>query len=497
MKKLILFTLLVGGLASLALQAVAQSIDASKPQAPEFVVRGPQESGAALGSEALGSMVVPVAPMPPLPPGPLTVLGNRLRESGVSPGLTLINANFRNPSTGISRGKSANYGELMFSVGLDLEKIAGLSSTELNITQVVHRPSSNTDQYLFQTGSAFTPFPVLNKATDLANFTVSHRTLDDRLKLEFGRMNLTREFMVGNMCSGCILSAQATVLNQPGISKSVWGATARYALDPYRTIGLGVLEDNPDKWQKTSGWNWGHSSSIGTIAVLNYTQRRGFEDTPLPYKLETGLFHSTSSYSDALYNTDGSSQAENSAGTPLQHNGRSGGYVQGRKVYWRGGSPGVPENLAAYGGVVLSPGAGEKYPLEAYVGTEWSGFAPSNPLAMIGSTLRFIRLSEQRALFEQQTRKGYTTAMNMMTGGAVPVVDERVPRNMFLLDVHGRVGLMPGVFLEGSVQYLKNPNALIPATTERIRNGFMTSLMLVVDFGVVSGLSRMPGDKIF
>lgn len=497
MKKPILSTLLVSGLATLALQAVAQTTGAPPPQTPESPLRGPQESGAALGSETLGSMAVPAAPMPPLPPGPLTGLGNQLRESGVSLGLSFINANFRNPSTGISPGNSANYGELMFNVGLDLEKIVGLPSTELNITQVVHRPSSNTDQYLFQTGSAFTPFPVLNKATDLANFTVSHRTLDGRLKLEFGRMNQTKEFMVGNMCSGCILSAQATVLNQPGLTKSVWGATARYALDQHRTIGLGVLEDNPDKWQKTTGWNWGHGSSIGTMGVLNYTQRHGFEDTPLPYKLETGLFHSTSKFNDPLYNTDGSSQAVNRTGTPLQHAGRSGGYVQGRKVYWRAGGPGVPENLAAYGGMVLAPGAGESYPVEAYVGTEWSGFVPSNPLAMIGTSLRFIRLSERRALFEQQTRRGFTTAMNIMSGGAAPVVDEPVARNMFLLDVHGRVGVMPGVFLEGSVQYLKNPNALIPATPNRIRSGYMTSLMLVFDFGVVSGLSRMPGDKIF
>lgn len=485
------------GLAMLAQGATAQTA-APEPQTHSESTRR-TDSGAALGSEALGSKALPVAPAPGLPPGPLSEAGDRLRNSGVSLGLTFVNMYFSNPSTGITPGSSANYGALAFSAGLDLEKIAGLRGTELNITQVVNRPSAHTDTYLFETGSGFTPYPVITEATDLSNFTIRKRVLDNRLKLEFGRMNLTSEYMVANMCSGCILSTQATVLNQPGVTKSVWGATARYALDQNRTVGFAVLEDNADKWQNTSGWNWGNSSSDGYIAMLNYTQRKGFDESASPYKLEAGLYHTSARYDDPLYNTDGTSSVENSAGTPLQHKGRSGLYAQGRKVYWtrEDNRPGLPENLAAYGGFAYTGGSGQEYPFEAYAGSEWSGFSASNPLAMVGFNVRYLRLSKRRALYEQQTRYGYTAALNGATGGAVAVVNEKVAQNMFLFDLHGRVGIIPGVFLDTAVQYVKNPNALIPATFERPRNGYMFSVILVADFGVLSGLARLPGDKIF
>ncbi|MFZ3118178.1 MAG: carbohydrate porin [Variovorax sp.] len=493
MKKAYLQRWAACGLASIAMGAAAQSATPT-PQASL-----PVDSGAALGSEALGSKAVPVGPEIELPPGPLTEVGNRLRDSGVSLGMTFVNMYFSNPSTGIEPGNSANYGNMIFNVGLDLGKIAGLHGTELNLTQVVNRPSRNTDTYLFQTGSGFTPYPVITTATDLANLTIRQRAMDDRLKLEFGRMNLTGEYMVGNMCSGCIMSTQATVLNQPGLTKSVWGGSARYSLDKDRTVGFAMLQDNSDNWQNTNGWDWGRGKTNGYIAMMNYTQRKGFDDSAYPYRLEAGAYHNSARYDDPLYNTDGSSKVQNSSGTPLEHKGRSGLYAQGRKVYWTrdGDRPGVPENLAAYGGFAYTAGSAQDYPFEAYAGSEWSGFSKSNPLAMVGFNVRYLRLGERRALYEQQTRLGYTMAMNAMTGGAVSVVDDRVPQNMLLFDVHGRVGLMPGVFLEASVQYLKNPNSLIPATYQRSRNGYMFSLMLVADFGVLSGLSRMPGDKIF
>ena len=459
----------------------------------------PADPSAALGGEALGSKVVPAAPGPGLPPGPLTEVGNKLRDNGVSLGATLFNLNYHNPSTGIQQGQSGNYGMLFLSAGFDLGKIAGLSDTEVNVTEVWNRPAHNSDTYLFQTGSAFTPFPVVTTAWDLANLTVSHRMMDRRLKLEFGRMNLNTEFMVGNMCRGCILSAPATVLNEPGISKSVWGAKARYDLDPDSTVGLGVIEDNPDAWQKSNGSDWSRGRSIGYIAVANYTQRKGFGDTRHPHRLEGGLFYASAAYDDPLLNADGSSHVQNPTGQAMKHRGKWGGYFQGRKVYWsgQGGAFGTPENLAGYGGVVLSPGRGVRYSTEAYIGTEWSGFMPANPLAMIGTTARYIRMTSRQALFEQQVRAGFTEALNAMSGGAVPVVDEALPRNMFLFDVHGRIGVVPGVFVESYVQYLRNPNAIIPATTSRISNGYMFGINLLVDFGVLSGLSRMPGDKIF
>lgn len=50
----------------------------------------------------------------------------------------------------------------------------------------------------------------------------------------------------------------------------------------------------------------------------------------------------------------------------------------------------------------------------------------------------------------------------------------------------------PGV---GAISESTNRNALAPIT-HPIRNGFMFGIGLVADFGVPSGLARLPGDEI-
>lgn len=492
---------IIAGLAvASAAQAHAQAVPRDPAQDDNAAVPSAAPS-TALGSEALGSKAVPAGPgAPPLPAGPLTDLGNRLRDAGYTLGLTMVNLNFHNPSTGITPNQYGNYGMLFMSAELDLDKLIGLWSTQFNITEVYNRPSHNESSYLFMTGSGFTPFPVITTTTDLAKLTLSHRLLDGKLRVEYGRMNLSNDFMVRTMCGGCILSAPATVLNAPGVSKSSWGGTVRLNLPGGRSAGLGILQHNPTHWQRTNGWHWLRGRSEGYIAIANYTRRRSFDAARYPNKLEVGAFHTSASYNDPLYNTDGSSQVQNPAGTPLRHRGRTGGgYIQGRQVLARGANRafGPPQNLAAYGGLVVTPGASQTYPVEAYAGTEWSGFVPFNPLAMVGVSARYIQLSERRAQFEQQVRAGYTTGINMATEGAVPVVDEPVERHMFLFDVHAQIGLLPGVFVAANLQYLKNPNALIPATTRPIRSGFMYGITVVADIGVLSGLALMPGERIF
>lgn len=437
-----------------------------------------------------------VPPLPPAAAGPLTPLGNALREQGVEVGVVFFNANFHNPSTGISPGNSANYGQFAFKAGADLERLVGLPNTQLNIIEAWQRPSYNTSSYLFQTGSGFTPFPVMPESHDLANLTLVHRFADKRLRVEYGRMNLNWDFMFGDMCSGCLLSSQATVLNLPGPSKSVWGATMIYDLAPGTKVGLGVIEDNPSLWQQTTGWRWTTDTRQGWTGIANITSERSFGAAGTPYRMEAGVFHRSSRFDDPLYNADGTTQAENPMGTPLAHRGTTGVYAQGRRVVWSKSGAGTTENIAAYGGAVYAPGAGQAYPLEAYAGVEYGGFLPSNPLAMVGTTVRYIRLGERRAEYERLARRSFTTGLNMASGGMVPIVDERVPRNMFSFDLHGRIGLVPGIFLEGAVQYLKNPNAnLAQFTTQRPRDGWMFSLMLVADLGTISGLSRPVGPK--
>ncbi|WP_199542046.1 carbohydrate porin [Paraburkholderia kururiensis] len=442
-------------------------------------------------------------PVPSVPPGegpaarqgPLAHVGDVLEEHGVSLGLLFTNAYFANPSTGISPGKSADYGALFMKATVDLDKLVGIPDTQFNITESWNRPSHNTKTYLFQTGSAFTPFPVEPESTDLVKFTLSHDLFNKRLHIEYGRMNLNDDFMVTTMCSGCVNSTMANVLDAPGVTKSVWGARMAYALSRNTRLGLGVIEDNTDIWQNTTGWDWRTRTRTGWTGIVNVLHETDFSETRYPLKAEAGIYHRTSPYQDALYNVDGSSQALNSSGTPLEHGrGTWGFYGQARKVVWRAdeASGPVPRNVALYGGAFITPGPGQSYPIEAYGGAEYGGFLRNNPAAMVGSTVRYIRLSSERALYEQQARAAFTGMLNASTGGAVPVVNEGVARNTFTFDVHGQFGLVPGVLVQGFAQYFLHPNTAVLASvsTTPIRSGWMVGMFLVVDLGRITGLSR-------
>lgn len=421
----------------------------------------------------------------PLAPekGPLSDVGDSLSAVGISPRLLMTNMYVSNPSTGVVTGKQANYFTVFFGADFDLSKLSAIPNTKFHFTGAWEPPSHNTKNFTTQVGSAFVPLVPLTETNDLIKFTLSHDLLDKRLKLEYGRMNLTDDFFVPTMCSGCVVSTPAiTDLGLPGITKSVWGARLAYTLSPRSRLGLGVIEDNSALFRNSNGWDWSTKTRTGFAGVANYLYTSDFSDERYPVKAEAGVYHSTTPYSDALYNNDGTRRSLNPMGTPLKHDGGTWGvYGHGRKVVWTGqglGGP-VPENIALYGGAFVTPGSGQSYPLEAYGGMEYGGFVKDNPVALIGASVRYIQLSRRRAEFEQE--------LSTITGNG----NDRVHRNTFAFDVHGQYGLAPGVLVNGFAQYLLNPNRVfgVPAAG-RTRSGWMFGVALLVDLGRLTGLTR-------
>ncbi|WP_322047941.1 carbohydrate porin [Paraburkholderia sp. J67] len=457
----------------------------------------PEGTLAQLPVNAIGSPPSPLSPpLAPSPPagfnGPLSSVGQALDNHGIDLGLVFLSPYVNSLSTGTSPGHSAIFGGLNFVAKVDLEKAVGIPNTTINFHEVLNQPSYNTDKYLLQTAAAYQPFPVQTNNADLVRFTLSHDFFDKRLHVEYGRMNTSQDFLVGTMCSQCLMGALSMTVFTPGLTKSVWGAHTTFDLTPQWHLGLGIVEDNMANWQNHSGWDWSTSTRTGWIIFANAMYEDTFADTRYPAKAEFGLFRNTSPYKDPLYNTDGSSQALNSTGDPLMHtSGNWGLYAQGRKVVWResGGGP-VPRNLAVYGGALVAPPSYNAYPLEAYTGVEYGGFF-DNPVALVGSTLRWIHLSGDRALYETESRQAYTTMLNAMSGGAVPISTEPTHRDNFAIDVHTQYGILPGVMVGASAQYVIHPNQVIPlpATTPQ-RSGWIVGAFLLVDLGRLAGLSK-------
>lgn len=432
----------------------------------------------------VSSVVVDPSSMGRMPPrGPLSAAGDALGAHGISPRLLMTNLYVTNPSTGINTGKRADYFTVFFGADIDLQKLVGLPNTQFHFMGAWEPPGHNTSNFTYQTGSAFTTLVPLTVTNDLIKFTLSHDFFDKRLRVEYGRMNLTDDFFVATMCAGCIVSTPAiTELGVPGLTKSVWGVRLAYTLSPHSRLGLGVLEDNSTLFRSSNGWDWSTKTRTGYSGVANYTYATNFADSRYPLKAEAGIYHSTTPYSDALYNTDGSTRSLNPMGTALKHkSGTWGVYGQGRKVVWvaEGAGGFVPENVAVYGGALVTPGAGQSFPLEAYGGVEYGGFLKDSPLTLVGSTIRYIQLSSRRATFEQE--------LSTVTGNG----SGRVSRNTFSFDVHAQHGIAPGVLVNGFAQYLLNPNRMHggPAMGST-RSGWMFGVALLVDLGRLTGLAN-------
>jgi len=437
------------------------------------------------GLPSVGEQPAPGA-MPGLMParrnGPLSGIGNALDDRGINLGLVMANVALANPSTGTSKGNWADYFALLMSADVDLEKLIGIPNTQFHILQAWEPPSHNTSSYVAQTGSAFTLVPVQTVNSDLAKFTLSHELFDKRLHLEYGRMNINDDFMVPTMCSGCVASTPAISVDVPGFTKSVWGARLAYKLSPQTRLGFAVIEANSALFTKSSGWNWSTRTRTGFIGVANMLYTSDFSNSPYPLNAEVGVYHNTTPYTDDLSNVDGSSQALNPMGTARTHgSGTSGFYGQARKVVWTAkDSPGPARpNVALYGGAFVTPGSRQSYPLEAFGGVEYGGFLENSPMTLIGSTIRYIRLSGGRALYEQQ--------LSTVTGWG----SDSVPRNTFAFDVHAQYGVVPGVLVNAFVQYFLHPNRarIFPAVGPS-RSGFALGVGVIIDLGLLSGLSK-------
>lgn len=409
--------------------------------------------------------------------GPLADLGKTLHGYGLDINLDYINIYQNAPSFGYSGGSEVNYGVLIFSATENLTP-----DLRVKWVETINHPSYNVDNYLFDISNAFFPVPVVDSGTDLTRLTVEADLLDDRLQIEAGRMGLGLDFMQRGYCGGvgCINSTAAITLNMPGESVAVWGARAGYKINPNTELGFGIIENNPDNWQNGDGWEWGEGEADGVIAIANLTHEESFFENPNPLKFEVGAYYNSASYEDDLYNSGWGNPTFGASPTVIEHDGTFGMYGQARKVVWSQSSGGpVPENLALYGGVFHTFGEGQAYPWEAYAGLEYSGFWAENPVATIGASVHYIGLSEGRAEYEQNAR--------LFLSG----VDEEQPRDTFMLDVHGSVGLFERGVLDVGAAYIINPNTSVLAdySTGRLDDGLVFYATLAFDLSGSLGLS--------
>lgn len=430
------------------------------PASAAEVALDSQEAPAAIGSSP-----------EPVYVGPLADIGRSLHDNGIDLRLDYLNIYQNAPSFGF---KSASYGGVIFD-------FTGNLSPDLRVrfTDTINLPTYSVDG----TVNAFLP-PVFAKSdTDLTRLTLEADFFDERLQVEAGRMGLGRDFLKRGFCGGlgCFNATEGPTLNLPDDGTAVWGARAAYKLTPITTLGFGIIEDNPDNWQNGDGWDWQSGHSEGYIAVANIHHDETFLQSINPLKFEVGAYYRSTPYTDALYNTGWGNPTFGANPTIITHDsGNPAVYAHARKVLWSDPAGGVmPENVAVYGGVFHTFAEGQAYPWEAYAGLEYAGFWPENPVATIGATVHYIRLSDKRAQYERNARLFFSG------------IDQVQPKDTFMFDLHGSTGVFGNGILDVGAAYIVNPNTSILAdfSTGRQKDGFVFYASLVFDLGGSMGLS--------
>ncbi|MVA20438.1 porin [Agrobacterium vitis] len=410
----------------------------------------------------------------PVYSGPLAEAGRWLHDNGIDLRLDYINIAQRAPSFDF---RKVGYGSFFIDV-------TGSLTPDLRVkfAETVNLPNDNVTGNL----TAFLPPVVGVTDTALARFSLEADFLDDRLTVEAGRIGLARDFSIKGFCSGisCINATQGVSLNLPDDVRSVWGARGAYKLAPNTTLGFGIIEDNPDNWQHGEGWNWGAGDAEGAITVANIRHEETFLESAKPLKFETGVYYRSTPYEDALYNSGWGNPTFGANTKTITHDGGTTAiYTHTRKVIWSDPANGMfPENVAVYGGVLHVFGDGHSYPWEAYAGIEYSGFWKANPLATIGASFHYIRLSEKRAEYERNARLFFSG------------VDQKQPKDMFMFDVHGSTGVFGNGILDFGAAYIINPNsAFADFSTARQKDGVVIYAALAFDLSTVLGLSPRRG----
>ncbi|MFP6849666.1 MAG: carbohydrate porin [Pseudomonas sp.] len=414
-----------------------------------------------------------------LPPGPLSEVGESLRDAGLDLRIHYINLYSSTPDFGFTPGKKMNIGFQMFDATYHFT-----DKFKINLVETVNVATYNQDKYLFEVSNAFyATDPYADGRSDLTRLTLSAELFDHKLELEGGRLNMWPEFFRSEFCGGmgCIAQTRPLVLNGPGNTLAQWGGRVAYNLSPNLSLGAVVTEDNPENWQTGSGWDWSKGSSQGYTAVMHLAQREGFKDGDKPFNYEIGAYRRSADYTDALYGTGWGNPTFGPNQVVIEHDGGSNGvFAQARKVVWSqpDGTP-FPENVALYGGAFHTFGDGQAYPWEAFAGAEYAGFWKENPFTSVGATIHYIGLSDERAAYE-------TNARRFLTG-----ITDSQPKDTFQFDVHTRIGIGAG-FLELGAAYVIDPNTTVTAdySTSRMNDGWTFYAGVAFDIGTVLGLSK-------
>lgn len=396
-----------------------------------------------------------------------------LMQQGIRFSLVYTNAALGNLSGGIRR-LAIYEGKLEASVGLDLEKLAGLEGWSLyvNMFQLHHTRGMQQDN--FDGGVTISNIEAL-PATRLQEYYLERKFSDERFSIRFGQIAADSEFFISDYSIPFVTSDWPAITTAnlpsggPAYPLATPGVRFRYDPNPQWSALIAVFNGDPGEQGTVNrtGTNFPLNDPPLMLAELQHRYNQEKEARGLAGILRVGGWHYFGKVDDRRFDTLGLSLANPlSNGIPRQWRGTSGVYGIVDQQIYRPKSGGPNSGIALFSRIAASPSDRSTIGFYLDGGILFSGFVEHRPKDKFGATFIFAKYADKVGALDRDAI--------FYSGMKRPVHDYEM-----ILELNYTALIRAGWALQPYFQYLVHPGGSVPNSndpTQPIRNGAMIGL---------------------
>ncbi len=428
------------------------------------------------------------APPPPSIASSLGAFGDpggvraRLRESGITYGLSYIGEVFGAVRGGLKRG-AVYEGKLELQVDVDFEKLVGLAGLAFhaNVVQIHGRGPTRRLVGNLMTASSIEALP----ATRLVELWLEQTLFDGVLAVRAGQLAGDSEFLVSDTASlfinGTFGWPTTTSANLPGGAISYPWATPAVRVKLVPAPGVTVLAAvfNGDPSGGGSGEPLRHNRH-GTrfplhnapffISEASWAYNQDESGPGLPGTIKAGGWYHAGRFDDRRFTIDGLALNDPaSSGIARRHRGNWGFYAIVDQALWR--APDSGRGIAAFARVSTSPGDRNEVSFYADGGVSFKGVLAARPDDIAGVAFGYSRLSRGARAHDRDDRA---------LAPAAPIRSGE-----FLVEATYLAQIVPGWSVQPDVQYIRRPGGGTAHPTHaprRIKDAVVIGLRTTIQY---------------
>jgi porin len=379
-----------------------------------------------------------------------------LYDHGVNLEVSYVNEFAANIQGGDSRA-AAYADQIYFGGWLDLQRLFGVKGAQIVFSFTDRNGESLSVKTNLQTLLEVQEIYGLGNFARLNQLYWEQRLLDDRLRLKFGRLTGTFDFMpfscyFQNITFCATLPSHGVAANWIPFPGSTWAGVVRWDIRRDWYVQAGVYEVNPDfyepKYRFAFGTPFGGPGERVVVETGWLPLSAGADGG---YRL--GAWYDNFGGPDLYLNTEGAPLATE-GGTPLQRHHQSGFYVMAQQQVWTHRAS-EKRRISLFANFVQADRRIAEIEQIAEVGLFWTGpttWRPQDDLsAAIGRVHVNSLIAEGAMLYNSQLPP--------------PTAAKPVPHNEYSSEIHYSVNVTPAITVRPNIQFIRAPGGVNERTS--------------------------------